>query len=254
MNWANSYVQVSKEVFDEIQEMKRIEREIPHYKANLIELGDLAKQSKTEIISKMKHNLEEIEKQEKNERSKGWISSCGYTAFANKEKYVFPAFDYIFNLKKFSKMVNNLVSNRCNDYFDQMEKGDKYDKRNFPISYYIRFIEECRLQILEAIRKISDINKLHMVISFNKYNWTETISKTEKMCIPQSINFYIDVDGEIEILSCNSSSRSHKGFDNEITARSHWAIKKYSSTIYKLTEWETGFKKEFKINEYDLKD
>jgi hypothetical protein len=248
-NSFNTYIQVPKGLAQEIYKMKEEQAKIPHYKAQVIELGDLTKQSKCEIVRKMKHNLMEIDKQEKNEESKGWIGTCGYTAFSYKEKFVFPAFDYVFDLNGLGEAVNGLIEERCNEFWDKHleEKENEYHtKRTFPIGKFISFISRTREHILWAIRDCKNITDLQILVSFNKrdlYDWEDFEGSLK---IPASVNFYIQTSEEdIDVRECDSSSANTEHFDHMIAVSSYWIKEGLSNDREKLSNWKKLFIEQF---------
>lgn len=248
-NSFNTYIQVPKGLAQEIYKMKEEQAKIPHYKAQVIELGDLTKQSKCEIMRKMKHNLEEIEKQYKNEDSKGWIGTSGYKAFSYKETYVFPAFEYIFDLKGLSKAVNGLVEERCNEFWDKHLEGKEeqyHTRRTFPIPRFVSFITESRERILPAIRDCKDITDLQLLVSFNErdlYEWEEMEGSS---MIPSSVNFLIQTSEEnINVRNCQTSSANTEHFDNMVSVGGYWAKEGLNQKTEKLSNWKKLFIEQF---------
>jgi hypothetical protein len=248
-NSFNTYIQVPKGLAQEIYKMKEEQAKIPHYKAQVVELGDFTQQTKCEIFRKMKNNLMEIDKQYKNEEEKGWIGSAGYTQYSYQEKYVFPAFEYLFDLKGLSKAVNGLVEERCNEFWDKHLEGKEeqfHTKRTFPIGKFISFINESRQHILWAIRDCKEITDCQLLISFNKrdlYKWEEVEGSS---IIPASVNFYIQTNEEdIDVRICKSSSAGGEHFDNMITVGSYWIQEELNNNREKLSNWKKLFIEEF---------
>jgi hypothetical protein len=248
-NSFNTYIQVPKSLAQEIHKMKEEQAKIPHYKAELVELGDLNNQSKCELMRKMKNNLDEIDKQYKNEDSKGWIGTSGYTAFSNKEKYVYPAFEHIFDLKGLQSAVNGLVEERCNEFWDKHLEGKEeqyHTKRTYPIQKFVSFINESREHFLWAIRDCKDITELQLLVSFDERDLYEWEDLEGSLKIPSSVNFLIQSSEEsINVRHCSTSSAGTEHFVNLVTVGGYWASEGYSQKTEKFSNWKKLFIEQF---------
>jgi hypothetical protein len=260
-----TYYKVDSGLASEIRKMREEMEAIPHYEGKYIELGDLTKQSKCELMRKMKYNLMEADKQYKNEDSKGWIGTCYYTLRANQREHVEPAFKYLFNMDKMDRFINHLISIRLNDYFDKYIKKDWIERRHFPIHHYIHFIEDVWQKVFWTITECEDITSMNLTISFN----VEDIAKTRKkyfnendgeisVLIPDSVNFFNGYEGKEKskyyLKSCSNCSGNNEYLESLEDAKQWWEKEDLSNKMYKLSEWEKGFIETFKVTEEELKE
>lgn len=244
------YYKVSKSLSNEIYEVQKEQDEISHYKAKLIELGELQRQTKRDIMKKVKNNIDEIEKQNKNEESKGWINTAGYRDYALKEKYVFPALNYVFDLEGLARRVNKYIEGQVEKVWGLNGRGtstyeDKHELDCEKITSYIRFIEEKRQHLIWFIRDSESIEDMEMYISFQMRDEMEFLVNESNVVVPNitKVHFYLSNKKGVEILWCGSSSAGSEHFKTKMEAHKHIEEKGLTSFEVCLSNWERDFNK-----------
>ena len=253
-----AYYQVAPELAQTMREIQEKQDAIPHYIAKTVELGDLTKQTKCSIMLKVKNNINEIEKQYKNEESKGWISSCGYTRHQKIEEYVKPALDYLFNLSGLKDAVNSFISKQVDKQW-KIEHGDAKEYRSgsswiggVESPYYIsprdlkigKYINtDVQQQLIWTIREAIDIRDMVMQVSFNMSDNLNLHGKISDEQIPmiESVNFYLASGKQIRVYSSDSSVSGGDVFKSEDEANDYIKKEGHEEFKVKLSDWEKEF-------------
>ena len=252
-----TYYQAAPQLAQTMREIQEKQDAIEHYIAKTVELGDLTKQTKSDIILKVKNNIDEIEKQYKNEESKGWVSS-GRTRHYKIEEHVKPALDHLFNLSGLKENVNSFISKQVDKQW-KIEHGDAKEYRSGSTwiggvehPYYLsprdlkimKYIDiDIQRFLVWTIGEATDIRDITMKVSFNMSDNLNLHGKVSDEQIPmiESVNFYFSSGKRIRVYSSDSSVSGGDVFTSEDEANNYIKKEGHEAFKVKLSDWEREF-------------
>lgn len=229
-NYNGVYVKVSKELFDEVQEMKKREDAIPHYRAQLKPLENLDALTVEEKLQLAKENIREIEKQYQNEDEKGWEHRKWDNYFSNKEWYVRPIIQQVFDIQGLSDYLNGNIEVVVQEEFKEKPEQIRDTTILRRISFVDKGVEDA---IMDSLAESSDISNC-------KFLYRVYTNPFKEVKEPVGCIFWFQNDKYIHLIDCSRSSRMNMPRQKLKEATEYWEnrVGKESSILAKWKECE----------------